>query len=177
MNTHTIDTSMAKRMVEASAIRGASIIGQPGGWSVVLKMGLQERPLGAQRSDKPRTWRSLDRAVAYLKNELHIARFDLLDATNHSEGEPLEGKSRGDASERLRLAHEAAGHDNARMNESRPALTLINSDYNARLEADVAHMLEDIPAEDAMQQLRVLRRRIQPAANSLIATVAPATSE
>ena len=63
------------------------------------------------------------------------------------------------------------------MNESRPALTLIHIDYNARLEADVAHMLEDIPAEDAMQQLRVLRRRIQPAANSLIATVAPATSE
>ena len=111
MNTHTIDTAMAKRMVEASAIRGASIIGQPGGWSVVLKMGQQERPLGAQRSDKPRTWRSLDRAVAYLKNELHIVRFDLLDATHHSKGEPLEGKSRGDASERLRLAHEAAGHD------------------------------------------------------------------
>lgn len=63
------------------------------------------------------------------------------------------------------------------MNELRPALTLINGDYNARLEADVAHMLEDIPADDAMQQLRVLRRRIQPAANSLIATVAPATSE
>jgi hypothetical protein len=58
-----------------------------------------------------------------------------------------------------------------------PSLTLINSDYNARLETDVAHMLEDIPAEDAMQQLRVLRRRIQPAANSCIATVATATSE
>ena len=63
------------------------------------------------------------------------------------------------------------------MNELRPALTLINGDYNARLEEDVAHMLEDIPADDAMQQLRVLRRRIQPAANSLIATVVPATSE
>ena len=111
MNPHTIDTSMARRMVEAGAIHGASIIGQPGGWSVVLKLGLQERPLGAQRSDTPRTWRSLDRAVAYLKNELHIARFDLLDATNHSPGEPLAGKSRVDASERLRQAHEAAGHD------------------------------------------------------------------
>jgi hypothetical protein len=63
------------------------------------------------------------------------------------------------------------------MNELRPALTLINGDYNARLEADVANMLEDIPAQDAMQQLRALRRRIQPAANSCIATVAPATSE
>ena len=111
MRNHTIDTSIAKRMAESSAIRGASIIGQPGGWSVVLKLGLHERPLGMQRSDKPRTWRSLDRAVAYLKNELHIVRFDLLDATNHSVGEPLAGKSRADASERLRLAHESAGHD------------------------------------------------------------------
>lgn len=74
-------------------------------------MGLQDRPLGTQRSDTPRTWRSLDRAVAYVKNELHIVRFDLLDATNHSPGEPLAGKSRVDAAERLRRAHEAAGHD------------------------------------------------------------------
>ncbi len=111
MNHNTIDTSVAKHMVDSAAIHGASIIGQPGGWSVVLKLGLQERPLGTQRSDKPRTWRSLDRAVAYLKNELHIARFDLLDATNHSVGEPLAGKSRVDAADRLRLAHEAAGHD------------------------------------------------------------------
>ena len=71
----------------------------------------------------------------------------------------------------------AIKNESARMNESLPVLTLISSDYNARLEADVAHMLEDIPAEDAMQQLMVLRRRIQPAANSLIATVSPATSE
>jgi len=111
MNTHTIDTAMAKRMVEASAIQGASIIGQPGGWSVILKLGLREQPLGAQRGDKPRTWRSLDRAVAYLKKELQIARFDLLDATNHAPAELLPGKSRQDASERLRNAHEAATHD------------------------------------------------------------------
>ena len=110
-NSNTIDTAMAKRMVEASAIRGASIIGQPGGWSVVLKLGLQERPLGAQRTDRPRTWRSLDRAVAYLKDELHIARFDLLDATHHSVGEPVSGSSPVAAAERLRRAHEAAAHD------------------------------------------------------------------
>ena len=109
--SNTIDTAMAKRMAEASAIRGASIIGQPGGWSVVLKFGLQERPLGAQRTDKPRTWRSLDRAVAYVKDELHIARFDLLDATNHTNGEPMAGRTRADASERLRHAHQAAAYD------------------------------------------------------------------
>lgn len=108
---NTIDTAMAKRMAQASAIRGASIIGQPGGWSVVLKFGLQERPLGAQRTDRPRTWRSLDRVVAYVKDELHIARFDLLDATNHSEGEPVAGSSPVAAAERLRHAHQTAAYD------------------------------------------------------------------
>lgn len=110
MNTNTIDTAMAKKLVAASAISSASIIGQPGGWSVVLKMGMQEKPLGAQRSDKPRTWRSLDRCVDYLKKELHIARFEMLDATDHSDVSPT-GVIRADASERLRHAHEAAAHD------------------------------------------------------------------
>ena len=54
MTTQTIDTAMAKRMVETAALRGASIIGQPGGWAVMLKIGMQERPLGVQRGNKPR---------------------------------------------------------------------------------------------------------------------------
>jgi hypothetical protein len=110
MGINTLDTAMAKQLIEAAAIRGASIIGQANGWSVVLKLGAQEKSLCAQRSDKPRTWRSLDRCVEYLKNELHIARFDLLDATHHSRT-ALAGTSRKDSSERLRQAHAAAGHD------------------------------------------------------------------
>jgi hypothetical protein len=50
MSEHTIDTAMARRMVEASAILGASIIGVPGGWSVMLRLGQTEshssRPAG-----------------------------------------------------------------------------------------------------------------------------------
>ena len=110
MNAQTIDTAMAKRLVEASAICGASIIGQPGGWSVVLKLGVQNKTLGAQRSEKPRMWRSLDRCVDYLKKELRIARFDLLDSTDYSDVE-LTGTTRADASSRLRRTHEAAAHD------------------------------------------------------------------
>ena len=110
MSDHTIDTAMAKRMVDASAIQGVSIIGQPGGWGVVLKLGMTEKPLGTQRTDRPRLWRSLDRCIDYLKNELHIARFDMLDATHHSEG-GIKGKVRNDTSERMRHAHEAAAYD------------------------------------------------------------------
>lgn len=109
-NTQTVDTPMARRLVEAMAIQGASIIGRPGGWSVMLKLGTSEKPLGVQRTDKPRTWRSLDRCVDYLKNELNLARFDLLDATLHSDAAEA-GKSRSDAAERMRQAHQAAAYD------------------------------------------------------------------
>jgi hypothetical protein len=111
MSTHTIDTATVKRLVEARALRGASIIGQPGGWSVLLKYGMEERPLGVQRADRPRLWRSLDTCVEYLKEELHIGRIDLVDATQHSSTTPLPGKSRPDAAERMRNAFAAAEHD------------------------------------------------------------------
>ena len=110
MHTHTINTAAAKKLVAASAISNAFIVGQPGGWSVVLKTGLQEKPLGAQRSDKPRTWRSLDRCVDYLKNDLNITRIDMLDATNHSDVSPT-GSIRADAAERMRETHAAAAYN------------------------------------------------------------------
>lgn len=111
MSASPIDTAMAKRMIQANVIGGAAIIGQPGGWLVMLKLGARETPLCAQRTDKPRMWRSLDRCVEYLKKELQISRFELLDASNHS-GVGVAGvTSRADAALRLRNAHEAAGHD------------------------------------------------------------------
>jgi hypothetical protein len=110
MAGNTIDTAMAKRLVEATAIVGAAIIGQPGGWSVMLKLGTVERPLATQRTGKLRLWRSLDRCIDYLKHELHIARVDLLDATDF---EPVAtgGHARVDTAERMRRTHEAAVHD------------------------------------------------------------------
>lgn len=109
MNT-TIDTAMARRLVEAGAIRGASIIGLPGGWSVMLKLGMTEQPLVTQRTDKPRTWRSLDTCMEYLRHDLHIVRVDTLDASNYSDVD-VTSRPRKDASERLKRAHEAAAYD------------------------------------------------------------------
>ena len=71
---------------------------------------MQDKVLGIQRSDKPRVWRNLDRCIEYLKKELHIARFELLDATNYSDI-ALADKSRDDVARRLRKAYEAATHD------------------------------------------------------------------
>lgn len=107
---HTIDTAMARRLVDACAIRGASIIGQPGGWSVMLKIGMTEKPLGTQRTDKPRMWRSLDTCMEYLKDDLGITRLDALDASNHS-ASAATGTKRADSAKRLKHAHEAAAYD------------------------------------------------------------------
>ncbi|MBI5437831.1 MAG: hypothetical protein HY936_02600 [Nitrosomonadales bacterium] len=110
MSDCTIDTAMAKHMVAAAAIKGASIIGQPGGWSVMLKLGKTEKPLGTQRTGKPRMWRSLDTCMEYLQNELRINLVDMIDARNYSTKDATR-KTRADSSERLKRAHEAAAYD------------------------------------------------------------------
>ena len=107
---HTIDTATARRMAEAGTIRGVSIIGQPGGWSVMLKTGMVEKPLGGQKTDKPRTWRSLDTLTEYLRKDLSIVRIDGVDATHHSSAD-VHRPGRPDAAARMKRAHEAAAHD------------------------------------------------------------------
>lgn len=136
---NTIDTAIAKRMVEANAMSvRASIIGQPGGWSVMLKIGMTEKALGAQRTDTPRLWRSLDRCVDYLKKELHIAKFDRLDATQYFDL-PAANSVRNDAAERMRHAHQAAA-------------------YDKWLRAEIQEAIDDprspVPHELAMQRVR-----------------------
>ena len=50
MNTDTIDHTTLSRLAEAGAVRSAHIIGQKGGWGVLVKYGMTERVLAAQRS-------------------------------------------------------------------------------------------------------------------------------
>ncbi len=107
MGTHTIDSKTARHLVDVGGIRGASIIGQPGGWAVMLKIGMQEKPLGTQREDRPRAWRTLDSCVDYLRKHFDIVMIDSVDASSYTP-EATTVRKRADASERLRRAHEAA---------------------------------------------------------------------
>ena len=78
--TETIDHGTLSRLVEAGAIRGAHIVGQPGGWAVMVRYGMHERPLAAQRSRNVRLFRRFETLVSYLKG-VGIARYDV-DAAN-----------------------------------------------------------------------------------------------
>jgi hypothetical protein len=96
------------RLVEAGAVHGAHIVGQPGGWAVMVRYGMHERPLAAQRSRNVRLFRKFETLVSYLK-KVGIARFDV-DSSNYDPDTPKTTR-RPDRAEALKRAHEAAAHD------------------------------------------------------------------
>lgn len=58
----TIDHVTLERLTEAGAVRGADVIGQPGGWGGVIKYGMVERALSVRRG-AVRVFRHLETLV------------------------------------------------------------------------------------------------------------------
>lgn len=108
MSAETIDHTTLSRLVEAGAVRGAHIIGQPGGWAVMIRYGMLERPLAAQRSRNVRVFRRFETLVSYLKG-IGIARFDV-DSSDYTP-DAISTARRPDRAEALKRAHEAAAYD------------------------------------------------------------------
>lgn len=108
MAAETIDHTTLSRLVEAGAVRGAYVVGQDGGWTIMIKYGMAERALAAQRSRHVRLFKRMETLVSYLK-EVGISRFDV-DAADYAP-ETVKTHSRPDRAEALRRAHEAAAHD------------------------------------------------------------------
>jgi hypothetical protein len=103
-----IDGKAVQSLVEARAIRGATVLGQKGGWAVLVRYGALERAVAAQRAQIPRLFRNLTSAAAFVRDGLGLARFDV-DARQH---EPDTGaRRRPDQAARMKARHEAAAHD------------------------------------------------------------------
>lgn len=109
MNTQTIDHTTLSRLAEAGAVRSAHIIGQTGGWGVLVKYGMTERALAAQRSQQVRVFRKFETLVTYLKG-VGIARFEV-DAVNYDAASLKLTRTRPDSAETMKKAHEAAAYD------------------------------------------------------------------
>ena len=76
----TITHPTLVQLVAAGAVRVVVALGQPGGWSLLVRYGLAERALAAQRSKPVRVFRKLDTLQAYLA-EIGVRRFEV-DAAN-----------------------------------------------------------------------------------------------
>lgn len=132
--SETIDHHTLTRLVEAGAVRGATVIGQPGGWGVVVQYGMNERAIAAKRGPV-RVWRRFETLVNYLK-DLGLDRYQV-DAVNYTpEALKAQAQRRPDAAERMRRAHEAAAYDEwfrGRVESSRndPRPSISNEDMKA----------------------------------------------
>ena len=103
----TIDHTTLHRLVEAGAVRGANVIGQPGGWGVVIQYGMTERVLAARRGTV-RIFRKFETLVSYLKG-IGIANYQV-DASHFDPVALKTERKRTDAAERMKNAHEAAAY-------------------------------------------------------------------
>jgi len=108
MAAETIDHGTLARLVEAGAVRAAHIVGQPGGWAVMVKYGTQERTLATKNTRVARLFRRFETLVSYLKN-VGLAQFDV-DAANYEQAAGATPK-RPDRAAALKRAHEAAAYD------------------------------------------------------------------
>lgn len=108
MITETIDHTTLSKLAEAGVVRSAHVVGQEGGWGILVKYGMTERALAAQRSHQVRIFRKLETLVNYLKG-VGIARFDV-DAVNY-DADSVSIKTRPDQSAKMKSAHQAAAYD------------------------------------------------------------------
>lgn len=99
--TETINHATLMRLVEAQAVRGAVVIGVPGGWSIAVRYGMIEAFLAAKRGEV-RTFRKFETVAAYLR-VLGIVKF----AVNAADFDPDAPKKsrRPDTAARLKKLH------------------------------------------------------------------------
>lgn len=127
MAINTLDHGTLSRLVEAGAVSGAHVIGQPGGWALIVKYGMHERTLAAKNSGAVRVWRRFETLASYLK-EIGLTQFEV-DASNYDPDSTTATK-RPDRAEALKRAHGAAAYDawfreqvQASIDDPRPSLT------------------------------------------------------
>lgn len=102
----TIDHVTLQHLVEAGAVRGADVVGQPGGWGIVIKYGMTQRALAARRG-AIRVFSRFETLVSYLKG-IGISQF-VVNASNY---DPTDKKThRPDSAVRMKRTFDAAEHD------------------------------------------------------------------
>ena len=106
-HTHdTIDHQTLLHLVEAGVVRGADIIGQPGGWNLIIKYGMVERTLAARRG-AIRLFSRFDTLVKYLKS-IGIAQCNV-NMSNFDDS--VKRVNRPDTKKRLEHTKEALVYD------------------------------------------------------------------
>lgn len=97
-------------LVEADAIRSASVVGEASGFYIAVKYGETEKVLAA-RTGNVRFFRSMDTVIDYLRKTIGIGRFNV-DMVNYDPAEMKEaGRKRPDRKEAMKKVNQAVERD------------------------------------------------------------------
>ncbi len=86
----TITHPTLVQLVASGAVRVVVAVGQSNGWILLVRYGLAERALAAQRSKQLRVFRKLDTLVLYLQ-QIGVSRFAVDAAGFIVASRPLQG--------------------------------------------------------------------------------------
>ncbi|MEO8408157.1 MAG: hypothetical protein ABI476_06975 [Oxalobacteraceae bacterium] len=99
-----------KDLVDANAIRHATVVADKDVFKVTVKYGMVERTVSVRSRDgkiKERVFTSLDSVARFMREKVHLARYEI-DAANF---QPMTtGTKRPDTARRLKDAHAALSH-------------------------------------------------------------------
>lgn len=103
--SETIDQATLVNLVQAGAVQDTNVIGQPGGWEVVVRYGKVRRAL-AVKQGTVRIFRKLDTLDSFLRG-IGLPQYQV-DARQF---DPTTTRTNDAARERLQRAHKAAAYD------------------------------------------------------------------
>jgi hypothetical protein len=139
MTPDIVKLTTLRELIAAGSIRAATVLGQRGGWAVLVRYGMHEKALAA-RTGEPRLFRTVDSAVKVLRGA-GLGRVEL-DSTGY---DPVDfaASRRPDRAVALRQAHAAAAYNNwlageiqAAIDDPRPDVS--HDDVMAEMDADIA---------------------------------------
>ena len=108
LTSETIDRATLVNLIQAGAVHEASIIGQPGGWEVVVSYGKVSRAL-AVKEGQVRIFRKLDTLDSFLRG-IGLPQYQV-DGRQFDAQAFKASRTNAAASQRLKRAHDAAAYD------------------------------------------------------------------
>jgi hypothetical protein len=103
----TVDHATLENLVASGAVHGAHVVGQSGGWGLVVEHGSCERALTAKRG-QVRVFRKFETLAGYLKG-IGILQYQV-DARAYDPAALKTERSRSDAAHRMKDAHAAIAY-------------------------------------------------------------------
>jgi hypothetical protein len=120
MSEAGLDHKTLHALARGGALHALTVVGQSGGWRVVVRWRAGESTLTAQRSGAVRVFRRFETVVQYLR-AMGVPRFEV-DISGYAAADTAQSRRAVAASNRMKRAHRAAAQTSRLRQEVEQAL-------------------------------------------------------